>query len=90
MNYTPVRAPRGKTLFCKGWHQEAAMRMLMNNLDEEVAENPRKLRRCSSSPVNPLECFERFRIPHGCSLRMRTWFLIGLHATSSTAWRRYS
>src|SRR2546429_5171793 len=41
--YTPIRAPRGTTLTCKGWHQEAAMRMLMNNLDEEVAENPRKL-----------------------------------------------
>ncbi|HYR86674.1 MAG TPA: urocanate hydratase [Terriglobia bacterium] len=41
--YTPVRAPRGKTISCKGWHQEAALRMLMNNLDEEVAENPRKL-----------------------------------------------
>ena len=41
--YTPVRAPRGTTISCKGWHQEAAMRMLMNNLDEEVAENPRKL-----------------------------------------------
>jgi urocanate hydratase len=43
MNYTPVRAPRGTSISCKGWHQEAAMRMLMNNLDEEVAENPRKL-----------------------------------------------
>src|SRR2546425_11736626 len=41
--YTPVRAPRGTSISCKGWHQEAAMRMLMNNLDEEVAENPRKL-----------------------------------------------
>src|SRR6266571_2516618 len=41
--YTPVRAPRGIAISCKGWHQEAAMRMLMNNLDEEVAENPRKL-----------------------------------------------
>jgi len=41
--YTPVRAPRGRVISCKGWHQEAAMRMLMNNLDEEVAENPRKL-----------------------------------------------
>src|SRR5213596_3106295 len=41
--YTPVRAPRGSAISCKGWHQEAAMRMLMNNLDEEVAENPRKL-----------------------------------------------
>ncbi|HEY2384853.1 MAG TPA: urocanate hydratase [Terriglobia bacterium] len=43
MNYTPVRAPRGTAICCKGWHQEAAMRMLMNNLDEDVAENPRKL-----------------------------------------------
>ncbi|MBT8248668.1 MAG: urocanate hydratase [Acidimicrobiia bacterium] len=36
----PVRAPRGLTLTCKGWPQEAAMRMLMNNLDPEVAERP--------------------------------------------------
>lgn len=36
----PVRAPRGTTLSCKGWQQEAAMRMLMNNLDPEVAERP--------------------------------------------------
>src|SRR5215472_17314791 len=43
MNYAPIRAPRGTVISCKGWHQEAAMRMLMNNLDEEVAENPRKL-----------------------------------------------
>jgi urocanate hydratase len=35
-----VRAPRGTTLSCKGWHQEAALRMLMNNLDPEVAERP--------------------------------------------------
>src|SRR2546423_10246970 len=41
--YTPVRAPRGGTISCKGWQQEGALRMLMNNLDEEVAENPRKL-----------------------------------------------
>ena len=33
-----VRAPRGTTIRCKGWQQEAAMRMLMNNLDPEVAE----------------------------------------------------
>jgi urocanate hydratase len=43
VSYTPQRAPRGTTLSCKGWHQEAAMRMLMNNLDEEVAEDPRRL-----------------------------------------------
>ena len=36
----PVRAPRGTELTCRGWQQEAALRMLMNNLDPEVAENP--------------------------------------------------
>ena len=41
--YTPVKAPRGKELSCKGWQQEAAMRMLMNNLDPEVAERPQDL-----------------------------------------------
>src|ERR1700732_810376 len=41
--YTPLRAPRGTGVTCKGWQQEAAMRMLMNNLDEEVAERPRDL-----------------------------------------------
>jgi urocanate hydratase len=39
----PLKAPRGNDLTCKGWPQEAAMRMLMNNLDEEVAERPRDL-----------------------------------------------
>jgi urocanate hydratase len=41
--YQPVRAPRGNSLSCKGWQQEAAMRMLMNNLDPEVAEKPEDL-----------------------------------------------
>ncbi|HEY7351420.1 MAG TPA: urocanate hydratase [Terriglobales bacterium] len=41
--YTPIRAPRGNALSCKGWQQEAAMRMLMNNLDEGVGERPRDL-----------------------------------------------
>jgi urocanate hydratase len=41
--YTPVRAPRGNHISCKGWQQEAAMRMLMNNLDEDVGERPRDL-----------------------------------------------
>ena len=36
----PVRAPRGSELTCRGWPQEAAMRMLMNNLDPDVAERP--------------------------------------------------
>jgi urocanate hydratase len=38
-----IRAPRGTTLSCLGWQQEAALRMLMNNLDPEVAERPEEL-----------------------------------------------
>jgi urocanate hydratase len=43
MSHGPVRAPRGSHLTCRGWPQEAAMRMLMNNLDPEVAEHPDQL-----------------------------------------------
>ncbi|HEY8054911.1 MAG TPA: urocanate hydratase [Terriglobales bacterium] len=39
----PIRAPRGSQLRCRGWAQEAALRMLMNNLDPEVAERPQEL-----------------------------------------------
>src|SRR6187549_2735371 len=38
-----VRAPRGTSLTCQGWPQEAALRMLMNNLDPDVAERPDEL-----------------------------------------------
>jgi urocanate hydratase len=38
-----IRAPRGATLSCKSWHQEAALRCLMNNLDPDVAEKPDEL-----------------------------------------------
>jgi urocanate hydratase len=38
-----IRAPRGQQLSCKGWPQEAALRMLMNNLDPDVAERPQDL-----------------------------------------------
>ncbi|HEY9504161.1 MAG TPA: urocanate hydratase [Pyrinomonadaceae bacterium] len=38
-----IQAPRGATLNCKGWHQEAALRCLMNNLDPDVAEKPDEL-----------------------------------------------
>ncbi len=43
MSHEPVRAPRGLQRSCKGWATEAAMRMLMNNLDPEVAEHPDQL-----------------------------------------------
>jgi urocanate hydratase len=56
----PVKAPRGAALTCKGWQQEAAMRMLMNNLDAEVAERPDELivyGGCGKAARN-WDCFE--------------------------------
>jgi len=41
--HAPIRAPRGSSISCKGWQQEAALRMLMNNLDPDVAERPESL-----------------------------------------------
>src|SRR5690606_6168787 len=41
--YEPIRAPRGTQLTCRSWPQEAALRMLCNNLDPEVAEHPEEL-----------------------------------------------
>src|SRR4051794_39592256 len=43
MNAREVRAPRGRELSCRSWPQEAALRMLMNNLDPDVAERPQDL-----------------------------------------------
>ena len=40
---SPIHAPKGSEISCTGWHQEAAMRMLMNNLDPDVAEKPDEL-----------------------------------------------
>ena len=42
-SYTPVAAPRGTEVSCRGWPQEAALRLLMNNLDPEVARDPEHL-----------------------------------------------
>ncbi|HVN75397.1 MAG TPA: urocanate hydratase [Thermoanaerobaculaceae bacterium] len=55
-----VRAPRGRQRSCKGWGQEAAMRMLMNNLDPEVAERPQDLVVYGGSgrAARSWECFE--------------------------------
>ncbi len=57
--YQPIRAPRGTTLSCKGWQQEAAMRMLMNSLDEEVAERPQDLIVCGGAgkPARNWACY---------------------------------
>jgi urocanate hydratase len=43
MSARTIRAPRGNKLNCKSWHQEAALRCLMNNLDPDVAEKPEEL-----------------------------------------------
>ncbi len=55
-----VRAPRGSEISCRGWQQEAAMRMLMNNLDPEVAERPEELvvYGGSGKAARNWECFE--------------------------------
>jgi urocanate hydratase len=55
-----VRAPRGKAISCKGWGQEAALRMLMNNLDPEVGERPADLvvYGGSGKAARNWECFE--------------------------------
>src|SRR2546430_6731423 len=42
-SYKPMRAPRGPQLSCKGWQQEAALRLLMNSVDPAVAEHPQEL-----------------------------------------------
>jgi urocanate hydratase len=56
-----IKAPRGNTLTCKGWPQEAALRMLMNNLDPEVAEKPEELivYGGTGKAARNWECFEK-------------------------------
>src|SRR5256885_11752327 len=48
-----IRAPRGTSLSCKGWPQEAALRMLMNNLDPDVAERPDRSEEHTSELQSP-------------------------------------
>ena len=56
-----IKAPTGTTLSCKNWLSEAAMRMLMNNLDPEVAENPDELiiYGGSGKAARNWECYEK-------------------------------
>jgi urocanate hydratase len=58
-NHERVRAPRGATISCPGWGQEAALRMLMNSVDPEVAERPEVLVVCggTAKPARNWECF---------------------------------
>src|SRR3989440_2901492 len=55
----PFRAPRGTQISCKGWQQEAALRMLMNSLDPEVAERPEELivHGASGRPARNWKCY---------------------------------
>src|ERR671910_3495771 len=59
--HAPITAPTGTTLSCKGWHQEAALRMLMNNLDPAVAERPDELivYGGGGKAARNWECYER-------------------------------
>ena len=56
-----IRAPTGTQISCRGWHQEAALRMLMNNLDPDVAERPEELIVYGGSgrAARNWECFDR-------------------------------
>ena len=56
-----IRAPTGSAISCKGWHQEAALRMLMNNLDPAVAERPEELivYGGGGKAARNWECYER-------------------------------
>jgi urocanate hydratase len=61
VTHHPITAPTGTTLSCKGWHQEAALRMLMNNLDPAVAERPEELivYGGGGKAARNWECYER-------------------------------
>ena len=68
----PVRAPRGNTLHCKNWLIEAAYRMIQNNLDPEVAENPDALVVYGGigKAARDWNCFEQILqspSPHACN-----------------------
>ena len=64
----PVRAPRGSTLSCKSWLTEAAYRMLQNNLDPEVAENPDALVVYGGigKAARNWDCYEAMLTRRGC------------------------
>ncbi|HUR94860.1 MAG TPA: urocanate hydratase [Gemmatimonadales bacterium] len=61
LTHPAITAPTGTTLTCKGWHQEAALRMLMNNLDPAVAERPEELivYGGGGKAARNWECYER-------------------------------
>jgi urocanate hydratase len=87
-----VRAPRGTALSCKGWHQEAALRMLMNNLDPEVAERPADLvvYGGGGKAARSWECFDRIvetlrRLGNDETLLVQSGKPVGVFATHEEA-----
>ncbi|HUH03273.1 MAG TPA: urocanate hydratase [Kofleriaceae bacterium] len=87
-----VRAPRGTELSCKGWPQEAALRMLMNNLDPEVAERPEDLvvyggtgRAARSWDDFDVLCRELRRLGHDETLLVQSGRAVGVMRTHEDA-----
>src|SRR5579885_980068 len=87
-----VRAPRGPKLSCKGWGQEAALRMLMNNLDPDVAERPADLivYGGAGKAARNWGCFERRveclqRLENGETLLVQSGKPVGIFTTHPMA-----
>ncbi len=87
-----LRAPRGNRISCKGWHQEAALRMLMNNLDPEVAERPDELivYGGGGKAARNWECFHRIvsvlkRLENDETLLIQSGKPVGVFATHDEA-----
>jgi urocanate hydratase len=87
-----VRAPRGTSLSCRGWPQEAALRMLMNNLDAEVAERPQDLvvyggtgKAARSWPAFEVICQELRRLGDDETLLVQSGKAVGVFRTHPEA-----
>ena len=87
-----IRAPTGTTLSCRGWHQEAALRMLMNNLDPAVAERPEDLvvYGGSGKAARNWACFEKIveslrRLENDETLLIQSGKPVGIFRTHSEA-----
>jgi urocanate hydratase len=90
--HAPITAPTGTTLTCKGWHQEAALRMLMNNLDPAVAERPEELivYGGGGKAARNWECYERIvatlrRLENDATLLVQSGKPVGVFRTHEEA-----
>ena len=91
MNYSPVSAPKGTQLQCLGWPQEAAFRMIQNNLDPRVAENPEQLIVYGGrgKAARNWECFYKIlealkTLPHDHTLLVQSGKPVGVLKTQET------